>query len=155
MAKIYHCVGCGMELTMKRKAFGAKNIILNLVEAHDCERVDWDEEPIVDRTLEKKMRHVENYGTGTERLAGMKEVHAENYGEQSKKVNPVDLVFPSVEKSNRLMTIDPLPSGDLRDKKHLREPIKSTAPPSLMSMAKQVSGAAEPGRELESPHGEE
>ena len=130
MSKIYHCVGCGMELTVKRKAFGMKNIILNLVEAHDCERVDWEE---FEETVEEE----------AERLT------------EPKKVNPVDLAFPSVEKSNRLMTIDPLPSGDLRDKKHLREPIKSTAPPSLMSMAKQVSGRAEPGRELETPDGEE
>jgi len=138
MSKIYHCVGCGMELTVKRKAFGLKNIILNLVEAHDCERIDWDEEPIVT-----------SIGSG-QQVRGTMDIRPEH-----KKINPVDLAFPSVEKSNRLMTIDPLPSGDLRDKKHLREPIKSTAPPSLMSMARQVTGRAEPGRELETPDGEE
>lgn len=133
MARIYHCETCGMELAVKRKAFGARNVILNLVESHECEEVEWEEfdvEHVVDHDL--KLHPFKDTGHD----------------------NPVDKFFPSVGKSNRLMTIDPLPSGDRRDSKHLREPIKSTAPQSLVSMAKQSSGVAEPGREMEVPDDE-
>ena len=126
MAKIYHCAACGQQLEFRRKAVPKKGIILNLIAPHEC----------------------------SDRL-NIEEFKTDPLSQPKPKSEMEELFnsFPFVDKINKEGLADPLPITDRREKETLRKPL-STAPPSLIEMAKRSSTRPEPERELEVPDGE-
>lgn len=142
MAKTYHCAACGVQLQMFRKAIPSRSIIMNLIEPHEC-----DPEAIP----EDLVSAIEDGGLVIEETPTTPQTED--------KLQKAFDAFPFVGKINKEVTameIDPLPTGDRRPKEHKRQEIvTSTAPKSLLDLARDATGPTEDGRELEEPDGEE